>query len=467
MKYAALMTSKYNKFENVIMVSSFPDSKNRSIQNLNAVASYADHLVPELNKNILSMNSKLIVFAELLYNEKPHAYLENDVLIYRCWKRNSPFVFLQLLKAFSLFNNPKSVFIQFEFNMFGKSLATIMFLPFLLLLRIKAKQVTLLLHQVLLDLSKLSGHINLKKDSLKTKVFNFVLRNFYYFCLLFSTKIIVHEQLLKDRLLKLSKKHVYVIPHGLGEYVSDLTQTDARTKLNIKKDELVILCFGFITWYKGSDWIVEHFSNFCNENKIDKFKLIMAGGQSANLKEQPHYKEFYSKVQNVVNQNDQIELTGFVADDDVPTYFKAANFVILPYRTQMSASGPLAIAIGFEKPFLLSNNLTGVLQTPDVSLALSQVGISSDKIMFDLEKTDLFEKIFDLYTNKDLSKKVIELSSKIKQQRQWNVIAKKFAHLIIDDQIKTTLLDRNDSISSLASIAPESSSQSEKIETLV
>jgi glycosyltransferase involved in cell wall biosynthesis len=53
---------------------------------------------------------------------------------------------------------------------------------------------------------------------------------------------------------------------------------------------------------------------------------------------------------------DQIIFTGFLPEYEVPVYFSAADLVVLPYNTpELFASGPLMLAIGYEKPIAVSN----------------------------------------------------------------------------------------------------------------
>jgi glycosyltransferase involved in cell wall biosynthesis len=51
----------------------------------------------------------------------------------------------------------------------------------------------------------------------------------------------------------------------------------------------------------------------------------------------------------------RVTLRGFVADDEVSELFSSANVLILPYTVAIAASGPLALALGYGVPVLLSN----------------------------------------------------------------------------------------------------------------
>lgn len=421
--------TEYNSQNSVIMISSYPAKKDRSIKYLNAVASYADHLTPELNNSLVAKGKKLIILAEVLDGEE--VYKENEVLVVRGWKRNSLFVFTQLMAVLSLFNNVSKVFLQFEFNMLGGASATGQLPLFLLTQKITGRDVTVLLHQVVENLGDLSGHIGVGKKSVKLFVLQSFLNIFYRLALITSGKIVVHDEILRTRLNRLmTTNKVYVIPHGLGEYKNTCSLFDARGKLGYSHDEFTILCFGFVTWYKGSDWVVDQVSEFIKSNPKEKVKLVIAGGESANLRTKPHYMKFYNDLKAKIDACPQITLTGFISDSDVQYYFCAADVVILPYRTQMSASGPLAVTLSFNKPFLLSDRLLGALETEDIKNAMKDLNMGTEEVSFSLEGSDFFEKIKALKSNESYLNVLSDLSSLVREQRDWTVVSKKFLEVI-------------------------------------
>lgn len=422
----------YNKKTTIIMISSYPAREDRSIKNLNAVASYADHLTPGFKDSLDKGGRKLIILAEVL--QKREFYEEDGVLIYRCWKRNSFNCFLSLAYVVAQFSNVDKIFIQFEFNMFGGSFVTSLFPAFLVVLRLLNRNVTLLIHQVVDNLSLLSEHINVSSNSMQMKILNLALKKFYFFVLLLSDKIVVHEEILRNKLLKIRFCDIKVIPHGQGEYTNICSLLDARKLLKLSEDDFVILCFGFVTWYKGSDWITDQFKEYFKLNLASNFKLIIAGGESANLKDKPHYKSYYQSIVRDSQDSKNILVTGYIPDLEVPYYFCASDLVVLPYRLQMSASGPLAIALSFDRPFLLSKNLEGVLENNDIKNLLKELNIEKEKIIFDMTYGSLFEKIQEVYNDKDLLEGLSSLSTKLKEKRDWKVTSKMFLDVIDDEK---------------------------------
>lgn len=399
----------------LLMITSYPAHNDRSVHNLNAVASYADHLVLGLMANLAKMGKKLVVVAEQLYG-MPELYTEpSGLLVSRVWRRNDWCLFDKILGFIKRVKDEDTIIIQFEFNMFGGSVLTLLFPAFLLLLRLQGKNPTVVLHQVVEDLNELVGHLNLQGKSLVVKLFNLVLRFFYFLVVSFAHKIVVHDDILRQRLVNMhvDAAKVFVVPHGLGEYKKPISKLEARRDLRLPLNAKIVLCYGFITWYKGSDWIVEQFAT-CND-----LILVMAGGESPNLKSHKYYQAYYNSVRDSANKASNIILTGYLPESLVLKYFSACDVVVLPYRTQMSASGPLAVAFSLGKPFLLSDKLSGALATFDVKEEMLRQGINVSDLVFDLTAQSLFSKINAVLNDAELRAKISRLSVNISESRNW------------------------------------------------
>lgn len=428
MKKSLPLVSKYNKEDTVVIVSPFPINRVGKYEHITGVSLYTQRLLQGFKNQLNYDNRKVIVLSEVLNDIE--MYEVEDVLIYRCWRRGSRHVFNDIFKGVSVFSKAKRVFFHFEFNMYGETLITSLFPLLLLRLNLVQKNTTLLLHQVVNDLGGLSGHLNLKEKSLKTHILNIGLKIFYKLVLQLSTKVIVHDEILKDRLKKLSNKPVFVIPHGLENNANVCELLEARKNLGLSHRDFVVLCFGFVSWYKGSDWIVDKFLEFYKRTGQTGVKLILAGGKSANLKKKKHYDEYYKKVMEKAGLSENIITTGFVSEDQVHFYFCASDVVLLPYRTQMSASGPFSQALSYDRPFLLSKPLAGALETHDIKERIRELGIDKESILFDLKGMDVFSKITALLENKKLKTSLSDLSSRVKEDREWGVLSKRFLYFI-------------------------------------
>ena len=134
---------------------------------------------------------------------------------------------------------------------------------------------------------------------------------------------------------------------NFGEIVSKI---EARERLKIKTDELIILFFGFIRKYKGLDILLDAMK-ILKENaksKTQNPKLLVAG-------------EFYEDEKTYLQQinrlglsDDVILRTDFIPDSEVKYYLCAADAVIQPYR-HATQSGVTPLAYHFEKPMIVTN----------------------------------------------------------------------------------------------------------------
>jgi glycosyltransferase involved in cell wall biosynthesis len=423
------LLKKYNLSTSLAIIANFPVSKAGELHNLTGVAWYTYNLAPNFKSRLAKSNRKLIIFAEKTSaNEEVYEY--DDMLIVRCWKKGDPLVFVALEESLSQFNHVKKVFLQFEFNMYGEAFTSGLFPFFVLFSKLKGRDVTLLLHQVLNDLKDLGDHLGLKKKTLKYYIYQTFFRKFFQLVVPWTGKTIVHDQFLKEKLQTMVKHPVFVVPLGLTNKAKVCSLIEARKALKIQKGDFVVLCFGFLTWYKGSDWIINKFVEFFNQTGDTKIKLIMAGGKSANLEGKRFYENYYDKLVARAQKSPNISITGYIKEENVAHYFCSADAVILPYRVHMSASGPFAHALAFDRPFLLSTELGSVLDTSDIQEIMYDMNITKKDLLFKLEGMDLFKKITQLVQSREQRQLRSTFSEKIKDARDWNIIAGKFLYLI-------------------------------------
>lgn len=417
--------------DTLLMITSYPQKGTKSVKDLNAVASYADHLLSDLVTSAALYNKKVVVLAEKL-NNSINIYSDNGAQINRVWKRNNVFLYLKLLITLLKFNNAENVFIQFEFNMFGGNFHTLLFIPFIFGIKLIGRKATILFHQVTTDLGVLSGHLNIYNNFLLLNFYNLGLHFFYFLSSLFADKVIVHDDILMDRLVRtgVAKSKIFVVPHGLGEYSQAMNKDVARRQLGLSSDVKIVVCFGFMTWYKGSDWVVETFSD---DPRFMHLQLIMAGGSSPNLRQKSHYKTFLNKILVKISKAKNILYTDYLSDDLVYKYLSAADLLLFPYRTQISSSGPLAIAFSLGKPFLLSSNLSGLLETFDIKELLGKNSIQNKELMFDLTSDSLFQSINNIVENLEMSNKIAHLSRLIGDVRKWSLTSERLLQIIYDD----------------------------------
>ena len=427
---------KYNKKDNLIVISGYPKKKQTYSRGVCAVSSFAKNTLTALQKE--NPDKGIIVLTmEIDRNE---TYEEDGMLIIRCFKRNSPRSYFGLLKEIFKFRKVKNVLIEFEFASFGNTFMTGLLAPLTWALFLARKNITVVCHQVVSDIRDLSGHIGISPKAFKIIILNYGLRLFYALMLLPAKKIIVLEEEFKERLSKLTNpKKIEVLPHGIDQNIQRVSRTNARVKLGIKENEFVLLYFGYLTWYKGIDFLIK---SLLGVNKINgrKIKLIVAGGSSFTQKEKKHYLEFLGKVNSLLKSKDgdNIITTGFVLEKDIKYIFTASDLAIFPYRIFMSSSGPMSLAISHNKPFILSENLAGLANSLDIKNALKISGVKKEDIIFKLSKKSLIKGI-QKSMNNQMRGKMIKFSKILNTERSFTNLAKKYNQALFQETKSQTI----------------------------
>jgi glycosyltransferase involved in cell wall biosynthesis len=417
------LINQFNQPETLVVITSYPP-KNGEAAQLNAVACYAGNLLKAYKSR------KIVVLAEAL--GKTELYRQGNVLVYRCFDRDSFLLYWHLLNALHIFHKPRQVLVQFEFNMLGIMSVTGALPLFLGFLRALGRQIIVVQHQVVGDLGELEGHLGIKRGSIKSQVFNLFLNWFYRALGFVSHKIIVHEEVLKaclGQFVPMAK--IAVVSHGLSLAKREPLKALARQKLGFAKDEFILLLFGYLTWYKGTDWLIKKVGQLANAQPELKLRLVVAGGPSATLAYKRHYKAFLQKVQALAAAYHQsVMMTGFIPDKEVGTYFAAADLAVLPYRTLMSASGPLSFALRFGKPFLVSQAMLPALRNKDVRTVVEGSKIKPQALGFGLEGKTFDQKIALLASHRGVLKRLERLSKSLAQLRTWPTIVNEYEQVL-------------------------------------
>jgi beta-1,4-mannosyltransferase len=167
-----------------------------------------------------------------------------------------------------------------------------------------------------------------------------------------SNTIIVHCNKAKSILLENygqnSEGKVKVVPHGpFFSVQNSITQDEARTKLNLKKDQLVFLFFGVIRPYKGITEFVTQFLAHPNDAQ-----LIIVGNP---LVDRPIGKQYFENLCRQIEKADNITLIDrYIDDDEIELYMNCCDIAVFPYIDVLT-SGAILMAMTFAKPCLVSN----------------------------------------------------------------------------------------------------------------
>jgi len=415
----------------IIAISSYPTRGKTHDENLVGIASYAKNTFRAILK-AAGLNNKLSidVLAEKLEGETD--YREGKISVKRIWSQNDVLSFLRLAREILKSSDSDTVLFEFELAMFGNFLYLLPFPIFLVFLKLFGKKIIFVMHQVIDDLGEIAPHVNLNQTAIKTDLISIALKAFYSFVLFISTKVIVFEEGLKDTLSSYGEtRKIVVIPHGVEEFKKIPGRLEARKKLKIKRDTFVILSFGFLAWYKGTDWLIHAINDIKKKNKNRDITLVLAGGPNPNHEDKSYYQRYIKGIMNESKKNGFM-VTGFVNERDIPLYFTASDLVVLPYRTFMSSSGPLSIALSFKKPFLLSHKLRNVLATEDMKKLLKEAHLKIEDLVFEDFNRDFAKKVLKIKGNEKLKNKVVKFAAYARRERRWETIGKKYYEEIIN-----------------------------------
>jgi glycosyltransferase involved in cell wall biosynthesis len=151
--------------------------------------------------------------------------------------------------------------------------------------------------------------------------------------------VVVHSEHGRGRLtgaLGIDPGKVHVVPHGAFEH---LTRQPGERPLPPELEAVqgpVVLCFGLMRPYKGIDVLLDAWRG------VEGAELWVVGMPRMDLA--PLRAAAPPGVRFVPR---------FVADSEIPAYFRRADLVVLPYR-EIDQSGVLFTALAFGRPLLLS-----------------------------------------------------------------------------------------------------------------
>jgi glycosyltransferase involved in cell wall biosynthesis len=131
-----------------------------------------------------------------------------------------------------------------------------------------------------------------------------------------------------------------VIPHGTFDY---LTRQEDEAPLPPELAEVtvpVILAFGLVRPYKGTDVLLEAFQS------IEGAELWIVGMPRMPMDE---LHELAGRAKAKVRFIDR-----FIPDREIPAFMRRADLVVLPYRN-IEQSGVLYTALAFGRPLILSS----------------------------------------------------------------------------------------------------------------
>jgi len=158
---------------------------------------------------------------------------------------------------------------------------------------------------------------------------------------------IVQTEAVRDDLLRFRPNAAYrLVPLPVYEiFRSVLPRPEARERIGLDPNDRVVLFFGYVRKYKGLSVLLRAMRVVRNGLAV---KLVVAGEFYEDL------SCFEKEVQDLGLSKDVLVFDEYIPNEDVGTYFVAADVVALPYLSA-TQSGIAQIAYNFDIPVIVSD----------------------------------------------------------------------------------------------------------------
>ncbi len=243
-------------------------------------------------------------------------------------------------------------------------------------------------------------NVNAGKRDNRDNWFNrFTLHSAYRLC----HHLIVHTPRSKSELINdfnIPPQKISIIKHGMNNKVMQkgISTSQARENLSIPLEKKVVLFFGNIDYYKGLDLLLKSIEFTDPELRRDLIVLI-----AGNYKSVPYIRQVFDYLDQSPYREQIINHIRFIPDDQIESYFMAADCIVLPYR-DIYQSGVLFMAYNFGLPVLATKvgNFENDILTDKTGFLIDE--ISPESIASGINK--YFSS--DLYYNLDSGRNFIK-----------------------------------------------------------
>ncbi len=157
--------------------------------------------------------------------------------------------------------------------------------------------------------------------------------------------VIVHCTAAADSLLEtlgagqVDRDKIAIIPHGhyRGAYPDTITRSQARERLALPRSAKIVAFVGWVRSYKG---VWELFEAFSHLDEPDA-RLVIAG--------QAVDGAYAARLTAAAKGDERVHLSlGFVPDEDLQVYLRAADVVAAPFL-EIFTSGSVLLAMSFDR----------------------------------------------------------------------------------------------------------------------
>ncbi|OGG15468.1 hypothetical protein A3D77_06485 [Candidatus Gottesmanbacteria bacterium RIFCSPHIGHO2_02_FULL_39_11] len=414
------LIDQFNHLDVSLVISDYPDSTVGGGKNY-GIAWYTKETLEPLAKRY---NRRFVVLGEKQTNKKSETYANGKIAVFRVFDPTHHSLFPTILQWLLKFPYIHDVYVHSEFCTNGGLKNFALLLPFLFLIKLLGKNIIYFSHNVVTSFDGIGTHLNLGTNPVKLALLNSLLKIYYRVLGLICNRVVVMDTILKKRLSQfVSEDKIVLSPFWTEKKDLKINKALTRKKLNISKDDFVLLYFGFITWYKGADWIIQEIKSITSKMKNGrKIKLIIAGGPSYSLKDQDHYKKYYQNILNSVRGDPRIIVTGFVPENEIDQYFAVSNLCVFPYRGYIGSSGAITHAISRQVPFVISKHMSETLVNEEYQKAFRESGLKEKDLVFSFKSRSLILAINRFKNKKFCAKAQIFLSSILETKSIKNIL---------------------------------------------
>lgn len=160
----------------------------------------------------------------------------------------------------------------------------------------------------------------------------------------FADHVITQSEAEADRLRSILPRVSHsVVPHPVYDIfrTASLSAAASRDKLNLPREELILLFFGIVRAYKGLHELLLAMVQV--KETWPTVKLLVVGEFWEDR------KSYQQMIRKLALDEHVIVEDRYVPNEEVALYFTAADMLVAPYR-QHTGSGVVQLSIGFDLP---------------------------------------------------------------------------------------------------------------------
>lgn len=211
--------------------------------------------------------------------------------------------------------------------------------------------------------------------------------------------------------LKMHKNKISIVYNGVNIETYKPSNSNSAKAKAIKskyKGKKIIFFVGSMGVYKkckGIDYLIK--SAQYMKKKTNDFVIVIGG--------KGKLRDFYVKMAEDLGVSENVDLVGYISDEDMPYYYGASDLTVLPSINKWEGFGIIIMeSLATKKP-VVGSNIGGI------PFAVGNGGLLAKP----RDAEDLAEKILMIIQNEKLAKKYASQGyARVKKMFQWKDIAK-------------------------------------------